>query len=136
MLEGCELSKTRSPIDTGCEKRWYLIDSDHALPPTAGQKKRQVADGDRHGNSKNRKENGVQWSQARSPGCLGSPAGYVIVPGDMIERCHSMGSPETTWVGLRDNTSYRSPSLALWRLFPQSTPLPSLPTCQMDLIVS
>lgn len=39
MLEGCELSKTRTPIDTGCEKRWYLMDSDQALPPTAGQNK-------------------------------------------------------------------------------------------------
>jgi hypothetical protein len=42
MCQGCVLSKTKSPIDTGCEKRWYLIDGDHALPPIARQKKRQV----------------------------------------------------------------------------------------------
>lgn len=35
MLQMHGLSKTRTPNDT-CEKKgWYLIDSDHALPPIA-----------------------------------------------------------------------------------------------------
>ena len=47
----------------------------------------------------------------------GVPQGMPWCVGDMIERCHSMprcpGLSATTWVGLRDNASYRSPSLAI-----------------------
>lgn len=69
------LSKTRTPIDT-CEKGWYLIDSDHALPPIARQNKRQVADCNRHEIFKTQKENASQCGKARSPGFVwGRPAG-------------------------------------------------------------